>query len=529
MSNRRIPMIKLKEIIRLKNENYSSRQIARTLKISRNTLQKYLSILNSLNLSFKELSEYTEESLFSIATKNVNQANSFDDQKHTALIKLFPSFELDLKKVGVTRESLWHDYRENSQDGYSYSQFCYHYQQWKKNSDITMHFEHKAGDKLFVDYAGSKLQVVNRITGEIRGVEVFVSILGSSQLIYVEASYSQEKENFIKSVENCVRFYGGVPKAIVPDNLKSAVTKSCKYEPILNASFDDFSNHYNTTILAARSKKPRDKALVESAVKIVYSKMYRDINKQTFFSIEELNTEIKKYLLILNNRKLTDREYSRMELFEQIERETLLPLPDSKFELKEYKFYKVANSGHIKVTCDKHYYSVPYRYIGNRVKVAISADNIEIYHNYTRIALHKRCHRFGYTTVKDHMASQHKYVAEWSPERFISWASKVGENTSDMIKKVLDLKQYPEQSYKSYMGILSYEKKVGKDRLEKACERAIYYRNYNYRIIKNILEKGLDKNFEPKAKMQLKLSQSHGNIRGKQYYEQPSLFKISNL
>ena len=355
-------------------------------------------------------------------------------------------------------------------------------------------------------------------------LKIICTILGASQLMYVEASCSQQKGDFLKSLANSLKYFGGVPLAIVPDNLKSAVTKPCKYEAEINSSFDDFAHHYQTTIIPARSRKPRDKALVENAVRIVYTRIFRDLNKQIFFNIEVLNTELKKLLEQLNNRKLTNREYSRRELFNQLEKNVLKALPVFDYELKIYKFYKVQNNGHVRVTEDKHYYSVPYQYIGCKVKVAYSTTSVEIYSKYTRIAAHKRIQDFGYSTIKEHMASRHRYIAEWNPERFLSWANKIGEHTVKMISEILNSKQYPEQSYKSCSGILSFATKLETERLENACKRAVYYGNYGYRVIKNILERGLDKEPIPGTQKAVKTSQNHENVRGAEYYNQATLF-----
>lgn len=509
-------------MIRLKLAGYSDRKIAKTLKISRTTLVKYLNQFKEINKDLDSLQRLTEEELYSL----VSTASITDNQHdYSGLLKLFPQYELELKKTGVTREHLWLSYQEENPKGYSYSQFCYHFQQWKKNSNVTMHFDHKAGDKLFVDYTGKKLQIVDKATGAIKEVEVFIAILGASQLTYVEASLSQQKADFLKSLANSLKYYGGVPEAIVPDNLKSAVTTPCKYEPEVNSFLDDFAHHYKTTIFPARSRKPRDKALVENAVRNVYNRIYSKLNNQIFFTIEDLNKEIRKLLEEYNQIKFSHREFSREELFKKIEKETLKPLPTSSFELKEYKFYKVQTNGHVKVTADNHFYSVPYRYIGSQVKVACSQSNIEIYHNYTRIACHKRIQEFGYSTISEHMASKHRFMAEWNPERFRNWAIKVGQNTLTLIEYILNSKQYPEQSYKSCLGILNFARKIGRERLDTACKRAIYYNSFSYKTVKSIIEKGLDKNFDPEPNIQKNnQSQNHQNIRGSKYYDQTTLF-----
>ena len=377
--------------------------------------------------------------------------------------------------------------------------------------------EHKAGDKLYVDFAGDKLQIIDKQTGEIQNVEVFVAILGASQLTYAEAVMTQQKEDFIGACENALHYYGGVPAAIVPDNLKSAVTKSSKYEPVLNETFADFASHYNTAILPARAYRPRDKALVENAVRILYTRIYAKLRGRHFFSLEELNVAIRTELEEHNSLILTGRNYSRRQQFEEIERITLLPLPELRYELKKTLFVTVMQNGHVCLHADKHYYSVPYRFIGKKVKLMYSRHSVEIFYNYERIAIHKRLKSpFNYTTEKEHLASSHRFVSEWNPERFISWAEGIHEDVRLYILKILDRKQHPEQAYKSCVGVLGFSKKVGNERLIKACQRALGYGMYNYKTIQKILENGLENQEEENEQLQMPL---HDNIRGEEYYQ----------
>jgi transposase len=289
--------------------------------------------------------------------------------------------------------------------------------------------DHKAGDKLYVDFAGDKLSIIDKQTGEIQHVEVFVAILGASQLTYVEAVMSQQKEDFIGACEGAMLYYGGVPAAIVPDNLKSAVTKSSKYEPVLNESFADFAQHYSTTILPARAYKPRDKALVENAVRIMYTRIYTKIRGNNYFTLEELNAAIRIALEEHNSLLLTGRNYSRRQQFEEVERSALAPLPPLRYELRKELFVTVMKNGHVSLNADKHYYSVPYRFIGKKVKLMYSRSIVEIYYHYERIAIHQRLKSpYNYTTDKEHLASAHRFVTDWTPERFLSWAGKIHED-----------------------------------------------------------------------------------------------------
>jgi transposase len=440
------------------------------------------------------------------------------NQKHETLFNLFPAMDKELKKKGVTRQLLWVEYKSNNINGVGRSQFNYYFARWKAQVSPTMRMEHKVGDKLYVDFAGDKLSIVDKQTGEIQSVEIFVAILGASQLTYVEAVMSQQKEDFIGACEGALLYYGGVPAAIVPDNLKSAVTKSSKYEPVLNDSFADFAQHYSTTILPARAYKPRDKALVENAVRIIYTRIYTKIRGNDYFTLEEINAAIRVALEEHNNTLLTGRNYSRKQQFEDVERVALAPLPPLRYELKKELYVTVMKNGHVSLNADKHYYSVPYRFIGKKVKLMYSRSVVEIFYHYERIAIHKRLKSpYNYTTDKDHLASAHRFVSDWTPERFLSWASGIHEDVHLYILKILDRKQHPEQAYKSCVGILSFAKKVGNERLTKACQRALGYGIYNYKTIQTILEKGMDKYDEKEDNENLQMPQ-HDNIRGEHYY-----------
>ena len=425
--------------------------------------------------------------------------------------------EKELKKTGVTKQLMWEEYLQRHPDGLRSSQFMDRYMKWSKKVNPGMHMNHKSGDKLFIDYAGKTLQVVDKETGEIQEVQFFVAILGASQYTYAEASLSQQKEHFIRSVENTLQFIGGVPAAIVPDNLKSAVTTSNKYEPTINETFLDFAEHYQTTILPARSRKPRDKALAERAVKILYRRIYSVLRNDVFYSLDELNTAIWRELDKHNNKKLTGRPTSRLDLFEQTDKQVLGKLPASPYQIKYQSFATVLQNGHVLLSKDKHYYSVPHAYIKKKIKFLYTINTVEIYHKYNLIAKHTRNYTpYNYTTTNEHMASTHKFVTDWNPQKFIHWAQGIGEPVELFIMGLLEHKQHPEQAYKSCVGVLSFTKKVGKERLIAACQRALDYNIYSYKIIQTILERGLDKlntSEEPEQTIP-----EHQNIRGNNYY-----------
>jgi transposase len=516
MANNSISMIKIRQILRLHCQGYSKLKISMQTGIARNTLKKYIKEFIACRLTFDEINELSDKDLDDLFVKPDDKPLNDRQQK---LFELFPAMDKELKKKGVTRHMLWEEYRRDHPDGLGISQFKLYFSQWRAQVNPTMHMEHKAGDKLYVDFAGDKLCIVDKLTGEITPVEIFVAILGASQLTYVEAVMTQQKEDFIYACENTLHFLGGVPAAIVPDNLRSAVTKSSKYEPTVNETFADFAEHYATTILPARAYRPRDKALVENAVRIIYSRIYVKIKRQQYHSLEELNAAIRIALEEHNNARLRGRNYSRRQQFEEVEKNILRPLPQLRYELKKHQYATVAKNGHVCLSGDKHYYSVPYKFIGKKVKLLFSRHSVEIYYNYERIALHTRIRSsYQYTTEKDHLASTHRFVSDWTPEKFISWSESIHEDVKLYILKVLDRKQHPEQAYKSCVGILSFAKKVGNERLIKACQRALGYGAYNYKTIQKILDRELDKHDAPEETDQLQMP-LHDNIRGQNYYQ----------
>lgn len=514
MANTPISMNKIRQLIRMHSQGCSKQKIAIQTGIARNTLKKYLKILNDSAMHHSQLSTLSDKELEQLFIKPHEKPIS---EKLQTLLALFPQIEKELKRKGVTQLMQWEAYKSKHPEGLGRSQFNSYYAKWKAQSRPVMHIDHKAGDKMYIDFAGDRLKVVDKPTGAIQKVEVFVAILGASQLTYVEAVSTQKKEDLIAACENAMHYFEGVPAAIVPDNLKSAVTKSSKYEAQINESFADFAQHYNVSVLPARAYRPRDKALVENAVRIIYTRIYAKINSQIYYTLEELNAAIGIELEAHNNRLLSGRTYSRREQFEEIERSTLSPLPALRYELKTQTYATVAKNGHVALGADRHYYSVPYKYIGKKVKLMYSQTTVQIYYNYECIASHVRIKSpYNYTTDNDHMASTHQFVAEWSADRFLNWAASIHEDVKHYIQQILERKQHPEQAYKSCLGILSFAKKVDGQRLIKACQRASDYEIYNYAIIRNILERGMDKTIE-EDDMQTQMP-DHENLRGPLYF-----------
>jgi transposase len=516
MANTTISMSKIRKILKMYSQERSIMSIAAQADASRNTVKKYLASFKESGFTFEEVNALNDKELEDFFGKSKEYPAG---NRMQSMLRCFPQVDKELKRTGVNRHILWEAYYKEFPEGYQYSQFCFYYNQWKARVNPVMHMDHKAGDKLYVDFAGQKLSITDKETGEIIAVEVFVAILGASQLTYVEAVLSQQKEDFIAACENTLHYIGGVPEAIVPDNLKAAVTKSSRYEPTLNETFADFADHYGTTILPARAYRPRDKALVEGAVKIIYTRIYAPLRKTIYHSLTDLNVAIREALEVHNTRLLQGRNYSRRLQFEEVEREALVPLPVLRYELKKQFYATVMKNGHVCLGPDKHYYSVPYRFIGRKIKLLYSGSSVEAFYHYERIAMHKRIKSsHTYTTDKDHMASTHQFVTEWTPEKFLSWAASIHEDVRLYILRILERKQHPEQAYKSCVGILSFSRKAGNERLTIACRRALGYGIYNYKTIQSILENKMD-NYQDSLFADELPMPNHDNIRGEDYYK----------
>lgn len=518
MANKPIGSIMIREIIRMKNNGFSNIRISKSLGKSRTTVIKYLSAFGESGFNFNELLELSDNDLQELFETQDSLSPNDQDSTHSELYAFFPYVEKELKRVGVTRHILWKEYKQKYPEGIMYSRFCYHYSQWSQKSEGYMPAVYKAGEKVFIDYAGKKLHIIDRETGEMIPVEVFVATLAASQYTYVEASFSQTIPDFINSTQNCLHFFGGVPACLIPDNLKSAVTKANKYEPFLNEQFAAFASHYNTSVMPARSFKPKDKSLVEGAVNITYTRIYAALRDREFYSLKELNTAIRELLISYNNAPFQKKKHSRTELFLEVEKPELNPLPIERYELREYKMATVQKNCHVYYSGDKNYYSVPHTFIGKKVKLILTQNVVEIYHTQTRVALHRRNRKpYAYITVKEHMPVNHTYNSDWNPDYFINWARSIGSSVEQCIKIILNRKQYPEQNYKSCVGILTLAAKTSKERLNNACTRALAYDAIGYNQIKNILEKGLDKQTTLLDSIEV-IPVEHENIRGSKYY-----------
>lgn len=515
MANKRIEMRKVRELLRLRFEqNISARQAAIIIGIGKTAASQYVSGFKSSGLNISNVAAMSDSELLNI----INIKKESENLRYQELSGLFPYLKKELKRTGVTLQLLWKEYTETHMDHYGYSQFCHHYYHWRKETKVSMRMEHKAGDKMFVDFTGNKLQTTNPETGEITEYEVFVAVLGASQLSYIEAIPSQTKADWIMVNENAIRFYGGVPAAIVPDCLKSAVTKADNYEPQINDTFNDFASHYQTTILPARALHPQDKSLVENFVRNAYIHIYAPLRNQSFFSLEELNMALWEQLNEYNNKKFQLKDYSRQQLFDEIEKQQLNILPLDFYELKTFNECKVQYNHHVYLKEDKHYYSVPFQLTGKKVLIIYTARIVEIYYNNLRIATHKRNrHIYGYTTKTEHRPVNHQYISQWNPQRFMKWARSISEEVEQVIIKILDSRQHPEQAYKSCMGLLNLAKKHDHNDYIKACKKALLLNCTNYKFIKNTLT---TKSFNLSEEQELNLFKlpTHKNIRGKEMY-----------
>ena len=509
-------MFKIREVLRLYSEGRGSKYIARVTGVARNTVKKYLLTFVRSGLLLGEAEQLSDQQLAAIVCteKPITLPNR---ERFEQLQALLPELSQQLRKRGMTKGKIYEQYIRECPDGYKTARFLELLNKHLGLVKPSVRITHQAGDKLFVDFTGKKLQVVDPASGEVRAAEVFVAILGCSQLTFVMAVASQQKEDFIKACERALHFYGGAPQAIVPDNLKSAVTKASRYEAELNEGFAAFAAHYNTSVFPTRVYKPKDKALVEGAVKIIYTTIFTKIDEQVYTSLDTLNSDILLHLQAHNEALMTGCDYSRRSQFEAIEKQTLKPLNPYPYDPMEMKMVTVGKTGY--AALDQRYYSVPYRYIGKKIKLLYNTTKVELYSGHDLVAVHER--HFGkekYIENKEHLASWQRYPTEWNPQKFIDDALQIDTIVADYIKKVLERTEYPEKNYRACQGILNFNKRVGPARLINACRRADSYQVYNYGIIERILQTRMD--FIDTEEDQLTDEMpEHDNIRGGDYYQ----------
>jgi len=429
----------------------------------------------------------------------------------------WPEVQAELRRPGVTLKLVWEEYRALHPQGYGYSRFCELYQAWRERVDVVMRQEHKAGEALFVDYAGQRVPVVDRRTGEVREAQVFVAVLGASNYTYAEATWTQGLADWIGSHVRTFELLGSVPRTVVPDNLKSGVSRACRYEPELNPTYHELAVHYGVAVVPARVGKPRDKAKVEVGVQIVEREVLAPLRDRTFFSLAEVNQALRERLAALNERRFQKLPGSRRELFERLERPAMQPLPAVPYDFAEWRKARVNIDYHVEVL--GHYYSVPYQLVKQEVDIRLAARTVECFAHGRRVASHRRSDLPGrHTTVAEHMPRAHRDYAQWTPERLIRWAGKTGPAVAQVVEAILGSRVHPQHGFRPCLGIQRLGHQYGEERLQAACARALEIGSPSYRSVRSILEKGLDR--EPQqAEAQPVLPLDHDNLRGAAYYQ----------
>lgn len=504
-------MKKIRELLRLAHEGLSQRKAATCACISRTVAQEILSKASLHKLIWPLDVTYTDEVLHDILfPKNIIK-NSTDKK-----IPDWAEVQKELLKKGLTLKLLWTEYKEECPDGYQYSKYCEMFRQWKKSTRLSMRQNHVAGEKMFIDFSGVTVEYIDRGTGEIKRAEIFLSVLGGSSYTFAYAVPNQTIPSWIDAHIKAFDFFGGISQILIPDNLKSGVKKPCRYEPDLNPTYRDFAQHYGVAVIPARVRKPKDKSKVEVAVQVAERWILAVLRKHKFYSVFEINEAIVPLLKIMNDKVMKHIGSSRKELYEKYEKPVLKKLPNEPFEIYFWKKVNVNIDYHVEF--EKHYYSVPHTLIHKEVEIRVTKDVVEIYHSDKKVIIHKRSSLLGkHTTIPEHMPSQHKKHAEWTPERMISWAESIGPCVKECFDIIINKCDHPEQGFRSCLGILRLGKSYSNKRLEDACLRAITYGHVSYKTVKNILANNLDKISLPK-KEEESPNLHHENIRGADYY-----------
>lgn len=513
MANKRKSMRKIRQVLRLAWEvGLRQRQIARSLSISPTTVGEYLRRASAGGLSWPLAGELDdaqlEALLFPSLPKEIADKRPLPD---------WAEVHQELKRKGVTLLLLWQEYKAAHPEGLQYSQFCDRYRDFAGKLDLVMRQHHRSGEKLFVDYAGQRVAVVERATGEVREAQIFVAILGASNYTYAEATWTQGLADWCASHIRTFEFLGAVPALLVPDNLKSAVTRPCRYEPEANATYEELAQHYGTAILPARVRRPRDKAKVENAVLLVERWILARLRHQSFFSLTELNAAIRELLEVLNRRPFKKLPGCRRQLFEQLDRPAMKRLPAARYTYAEWKRARVHIDYHVEV--EGHYYSVPYPLVKQELEVRLSAHTVECFYQGKRVASHRRSYHKGrHTTLPEHMPKAHQHYAGWSPQRLVGWAEKTGPATAELVATILASRAHPQQGYRSCLGIMRLGKHYGEQRLEAASRRALAIGAMSFKSLESILKHGLDAQAPLNTETRAAEPLLHPNLRGAQYY-----------
>ena len=514
MARKRISMRKIKEVLRLRFEvGLSFDAIGQSCNIGHTTVGEYLRRAKDAGLTWPLTEDMDDASLEKLL---------YSRSPDPTVKRPMPDWEYvhkELKRKSVTLFLLWQEYKETYPDGYEYSWFCRNYKDWSGKIDVAMRFNHRAGEKLFVDYAGQTIPIIEKRTGEIREAQIFVATLGASNYTYAEATWTQSLLDWIGSHTRALRFLGGVPEIIVPDNLKVGVERSCRYEPDLNPTYQDMASHYGCAVIPTRIRSPKDKAKVETGVKTVEQWILARLRNIPFFTLTDLNKTIRNLLEDLNSRPFQKMRGNRRSMFEELDRPALKPLPVESYAYAEWKKAKPHIDYHIEAK--GFYYSVPYQLDKKEMEVRITQHIIEIFYKGKRVASHQRSYDPSkrFITVREHMPKSHQKYLDWTPQRIIRWASKTGTATAQTVEMIMNNRSHPQQGFRSCMGIMSLGKEYGQDRLEAACSRALTIGSPSYKSIQAILKKGLDRLPPQKEVPQQTSFITHSNIRGPQYYQ----------
>lgn len=507
----RLSMRKISEVFRQRFElNRSYRDVANSLNISISTVSEYLSRARAAGLTWPLPEAITEQELY---------AKLFLPVAPTKADRPIPNWEEihnELHKKGMTLQLLWREYRDHHANGLGYSQFCNHYQRYVKTINPVMRQKHKAGEKTFVDYAGMTMPWIDTVSGEIHEAQIFVGCLGASQFIFTKAYASQQLPDWIDAHIHMFEYFGGVSEIIVPDNLKSGVTKAHWYDPDINANYQHLSEHYGIAIVPARVGEAKDKAKVENAVGIVERQILAPLRHMTFTSIAEINTAINQRLMVINNQPFQKMQTSRRELFETIDKPALKALPLERYQYAEWKCAKIHIDYHF--VFDNHYYSVPHRYIHQAVEIRATKNIIECFYKQKRIAIHVRSYKkYAFTTLTEHMPKAHQEHAKYSPSHIRHWAKKIGDNTCQFIERMMTTRPFPQQAYRACYGLLRLSNRYGSQRLEKSCAKALIIGATRYQQVELILKNKLEE--VPINETNTKQLSEHNNIRGANYYK----------
>jgi len=507
-------MRKIREILRLKWEAHlSSRKIAKSCNISPATVLKILKSAETAGISWplpEGLNDASLENMLYTKPNICNQNRPEPDPEY---------LYRELKKKHVTLTLLWHEYKQAHPDGLMLSQFCERYRRWRGSLDISMHQDHKAGEKLFVDWAGDTFPIVDRETGEVNKAYLFLATLGASSYSYAEGFFSQDMPQWITANVHAFTHFQGVTEIVVPDNLKTGVSKPNYYEPDINPTYQSLAEYYGTVIIPARVRHADDKAKVEKGVQDAERWVLAALRNHTFFSLAEFNRAVMAKMAELNDKPFQKMDGSRRILFETIDRPALKPLPSQPYELAEWTKGRVNVDCHVQCSVDKNFYSAPYQLINQLVELRVTANMVEIIFKSQRVFLHRRAPgKYIYVTEPSHLPKRHQKYLEWTPERITSWAGTVGPNTAALVTEIMNSKAHVEQGYRACLGVMRLAKSYPAERMETAAKRALDYRAVSYKSFKSILERGLDQAELPAPAPEVIIQ--HENIRGSAYYQQ---------